>query len=164
MSLPRTLSHDDIARRIPHQGDMCLLDAVTAWNDSRIDCLATSHRSPTNPLRAQGRLGAACGVEYAAQAMAVHGALMGESAAGQALAGTAPRAGYLASIRSVNLQVDRLDGLAAPLLVSAERITGDDNTVLYSFSVSADGTALLSGRAVVVLDASALAAPPAATA
>jgi predicted hotdog family 3-hydroxylacyl-ACP dehydratase len=158
MSLPASLSHDEIARRIPHQGDMCLLDAVTAWDDRQIQCLSTSHRSPANPLRAQGRLGAACGVEYAAQAMAVHGALVGESRAG-ATDSSAPRAGYLASIRSVTLHVDRLDTLTSPLLISAERITGDDNTVLYSFSVTAGDTALLSGRAVVVLDAAALALP-----
>ena len=30
---------------------------------------------PDHPLRAHGRLGVACGVELAAQAMAVHGAL-----------------------------------------------------------------------------------------
>jgi predicted hotdog family 3-hydroxylacyl-ACP dehydratase len=160
MNQPRTLSHEGIARRIPHQGDMCLLDAVTAWDDRQIRCLATSHQALANPLRAQGRLGAACGVEYAAQAMAVHGALMGENMAGAAHADAAPRAGYLASIRSVTLHVDRLDTLAAPLLISAERITGDDNTVLYSFSVTAGDTALLSGRAVVVLDASALSVPP----
>ncbi|MES2385757.1 MAG: 3-hydroxylacyl-ACP dehydratase [Pseudomonadota bacterium] len=159
MTPPPTLSHDEIARRIPHQGDMCLLDAVSAWDDTRIQCLATSHRAPSNPLRAQGRLGAACGVEYAAQAMAVHGALVGESLAGGGDAGAAPRAGYLASIRSVSLHVDRLDTLAAPLLISAERITGDSNTVLYSFSLTAGDTALISGRAVVVLNASALALP-----
>jgi predicted hotdog family 3-hydroxylacyl-ACP dehydratase len=160
MSVPASLSHDEIARRIPHQGSMCLLDAVTAWDSGQIHCLATSHRDPANPLRAQGRLGAACGVEYAAQAMAVHGALVGESMAG-ATASSAPRAGYLASIRSVTLHVDRLDTLSAPLGISAERITGDDNTVLYSFTVTAGDTALLSGRAVVVLDASALLSPTA---
>jgi predicted hotdog family 3-hydroxylacyl-ACP dehydratase len=158
MSLPASLRHDEIARRIPHQGTMCLLDAVTAWDSGQIHCLAISHRDPANPLRAQGRLGAACGVEYAAQAMAVHGALVGESMAGAA--SSAPRAGYLASIRSVTLHVERLDSVCAPLQISAERITGDDNTVLYSFSVAAGNTALLSGRAVVVLDASALLLPP----
>ncbi len=159
MTLPRTLGHDEIARRIPHQGEMCLLDEVIAWDDTQIQCQATSHRAADNPLRAHDRLGAACGVEYAAQAMAVHGALVGERLAGDGAAGSAPRAGYLASIRSVTLHVDRLDTLAAPLLISAERITGDQQTVLYSFSLTAGDTALLSGRAVVVLDASALALP-----
>ena len=162
MTLPVTLNHTEIARRIPHQGDMCLLDSVTAWDDEQIQCQASSHRAPGNPLRAHGRLGAACGVEYAAQAMAVHGTLMAERlAAANPTTGAAPRAGYLASVRSVMLHVERLDLIEAPLLISAERLTGDGNTVLYSFAVKAGDTPLLSGRAVVVLDASALGLPPA---
>lgn len=164
MSPPRTLTHDEIARRIPHQGGMCLLATVTAWDGDRIECQASSHQAGGNPLRAQDRLGAACGVEYAAQAMAVHGALVAESTADSLAAGSVPRAGYLASIRSVTLHVDRLDTIAVPLRVSAERLSGDNNTVLYSFAVKAGDTALLSGRAVVVLDASALSLPPAAPA
>ena len=73
---PILLQQADIARRIPHQGRMCLLDAVTEWDGAHIVCQASSHRASDNPLRAEGRLGAACGVEYAAQAMAVHGALL----------------------------------------------------------------------------------------
>lgn len=156
---PATLQHDEIARRIPHQGNMCLLDAVTSWDDSHIQCQASSHHAPDHPLRAYGRLGAACGVEHAAQAMAVHGALVAESLA-DGNANTTPRAGYLTSMRSVTLHVDRLDTVAGPLTVSAERITGDDNTVLYNFKVQAGAQTLLSGRAVVVLDAAALAQLP----
>jgi predicted hotdog family 3-hydroxylacyl-ACP dehydratase len=153
-----TLQHDEIACRIPHQGSMCLLDSVTAWDDQHIRCQASSHQALDHPLRAHGRLGAACGVEYAAQAMAVHGALMAEA---EAQAGhTPPRTGYLASVRGVNLHVDRLDTVAGPLTVSAERITGDANTVLYSFVVQANAKILLSGRAVVVLDAAALSQSP----
>ena len=157
-----TLNRDDIARRIPHQGSMCLLDRVLAWDSKLICCEANSHRASTHPLRAYGRLGAACGVEYAAQAMAVHGALVAEAAAGESGAGAAPRAGYLASIRSVTLHVERLDTIAGPLTVNAERITGDANTVLYSFTVQADAQILLSGRAVVVLDAAGIVPGPAA--
>ena len=80
---PRSLDRDAIMRRIPHQGTMCLLDAVLAWDDDHIRCSASSHLQPDHPLRAHGRLGAACGVEYAAQAMAVHGALVGAGARGR---------------------------------------------------------------------------------
>jgi len=162
MNARQALNRDDIACRIPHQGSMCLLDTVTDWDDSRIQCQASSHRNTDHPLRAHGRLGAACGVEYAAQAMAVHGALMAEAAArtaGATASSTPPRAGYLASLRSVNLYVERLDTVPGPLTVSAERMTGDANTVLYSFTVQAGTQTLLSGRAVVVLDAALLPSP-----
>lgn len=147
------LNRDWIAAHIPHQGDMCLLDAVVEWSDTAIACRAVSHAAPANPLRADGRLGAATGIEYAAQAMAVHGAL---------LAGTdaPPRQGYLTSVRSVTLHVDRLDDVAGPLDVRAERLSGDANHILYQFSVAGAGRCLLEGRAAVVLDAEALQRSP----
>ena len=161
MNLPQTLSRDDIARRIPHRGRMCLLDMVLAWDGKRIRCQASSHLAPDHPLRAHGRLGAACGVEYAAQAMAVHGALVAESqTVGGGAANGPPRAGYLASLRKVTLHVDRLDTVAGHLTVSAERIAGDLHTVLYSFLVQAGTRTLLDGRAAVVLDAAGIGPGP----
>jgi len=128
---------------------MCLLDAVLEWSDNAIACRAVSHTDPTNPLRAEGRLGAANGIEYAAQAMAVHGSLL-------AKAGDRPRQGYLTSVRSVHLHVARLDDLPGELAVQAERLSGDGNHILYQFSLSHAGRCLLEGRAAVVLDAEAL--------
>ena len=133
-----------IAARIPHQGSMCLLDAVLAWDSGQIHCRASSHRQPDNPLRAAARLGAACGIEYAAQAMAVHGALLAPE-------GAPPRPGYLASVRSVQLAVDRLDDLAQDLDIVAERLSGDEHNILYHFRVEHAGDLLLSGRAAVML-------------
>lgn len=143
------LDHAWIAAHIPHQGDMCLLDSVVDWSENAISCRAVSHTDPANPLRAADRLGAATGIEYAAQAMAIHGALL----AGQ---DDAPRQGYLTSVRSVTLHVDRLDDLSGPLEVQAERLSGDANNILYQFSVGHAGRCLLAGRAAVVLDAAAL--------
>ena len=145
------LTRAAIASRIPHQGRMCLLERVVAWSGERIECEAASHRAPDNPLRAHGRLGIACGIEYAAQAMALHGTLVGE-AAGQAAA--PPRAGYLASVRGVSLHARRLDDVAGDLTVRAERLMGDGNHVVYGFEVADGARVLLSGRAAVVLDAS----------
>jgi predicted hotdog family 3-hydroxylacyl-ACP dehydratase len=149
--MPLARDHAWLLAHLPHQGRMCLLDAVTGWDTQRIRCTASSHRLADNPLRAHDRLGAACGIEYAAQAMAAHGALL-------AAADSAPRAGYLTSVRGVDLQVARLDDVAADLVVEAERLSGDDNIILYGFSVAADERLLLSGRATVVLDAAVLGA------
>jgi predicted hotdog family 3-hydroxylacyl-ACP dehydratase len=149
MPLDRTwlLSH------LPHQGSMCLLDRIDAWDGQRIRCTATSHRAGDNPLRSHGRLGAASGIEYGTQAMAAHGALLAT--------GTArPRVGYLASVRGVVLHVPRLDDIATDLSVEAERLSGDRDIVLYDFRVRAEGRPLLSGRAAVVLDAAKLGSQP----
>jgi predicted hotdog family 3-hydroxylacyl-ACP dehydratase len=143
------LGRDWIVAHIPHQGSMCLLDAVTEWSPERIRCTSGSHRQPDNPLRAFGRLGSVCGIEYAAQAMAIHGALL-------AAAADQPRQGYLASVRGVDLPAERLDDIDADLDIEAERLSGDDNNVLYRFEVRAAGRLLLGGRAAVILDAAAL--------
>ncbi len=138
-----------IAAHIPHQGSMCLLDTVASYSETLITCRAVSHTDPANPLRADGRLGAANGIEYAAQAMAIHGALLAGS-------DEAPRQGYLTSVRSVTLHVARLDDLPGELTVQAERLSGDDKHILYQFSLGQAGRCLLEGRAAVVLDAAAL--------
>lgn len=148
-----------IEQHIPHKGRMCLLDEVLSWDATRIRCRSSTHRSADNPLRAFGRLGAACGIEYAAQAMAVHGALIAASAPLASTVSTHVRGsigasvGYLASVRNVVLQVTRLDDLADELVAAAERVTGDGRTVLYEFEVSSGGRLLLSGRAGIVFDA-----------
>lgn len=143
------MNREWIAARIPHHGNMCLLDEVSGWSADHIECLATSHTDPAHPLRAEGRLGAANGIEYAAQAMAVHGALTAGSEA-------APRQGYLTSVRGASLHVERLDDLAGALRVRAERLSGDHNQVLYRFSLHQGERCLMEGRAAVVLDAEQL--------
>ena len=80
---PETLDHAGIAQRVPHSGSMCLLQRMVGWSVERIACSAISHRDPANPLRTQGGLLAVSAIEYAAQAMALHGALNAEP-------GTAP--------------------------------------------------------------------------
>ncbi|MBV8147126.1 MAG: 3-hydroxylacyl-ACP dehydratase [Gammaproteobacteria bacterium] len=152
------LDHEWIEQHIPHKGRMCLLDEVLSWDAGRIRCRSASHRARDNPLRAHGRLGAACGIEYAAQAMAVHGALIASSAplastVAVSVRGSIASMGYLASVRNVALHVSRLDDLEVDLIAIAERITGDGRTVLYEFSVWGTPRLLMSGRASIVFDA-----------
>lgn len=144
---PATLDHAGIAARIPHHGAMCLLDRLEHWSATELLCHASSHRDPANPLRSASGLLAPCAIEYAAQAMALHGAL----AAGD---GAPPTPGYLASVRDVRLMVPRLDDLVGDLRVHAERLAGDASLVSYRFTVSRDdGSLLADGRATVVLNA-----------
>src|SRR2546429_1583110 len=148
-----------IEQHIAHKGRMCLLDEVLSWDAARIRCRSATHRSADNPLRLHGRLGAACGIEYAAQAMAVHGALIAASAPLASTVATSVRGsigssvGYLASVRNVSLRVERLDDLEVDLIAAAERPTGDGRTGLFRFSVSRRGPPPLRGRASLAFDA-----------
>ncbi|MBA1149001.1 3-hydroxylacyl-ACP dehydratase [Ectothiorhodospiraceae bacterium WFHF3C12] len=131
-----------IDQLIPHSGTMCLLAEITEWDDETIHARAESHRAPDNPLRHAGRLAAINAVEYAAQAMAVHGALRAGDTVG--------RPGYLAAVRSLQLHADRLDDLGDDLYVACQRIMGDDNGIMYTFSVMANGDVCAEGRAMVL--------------
>lgn len=143
------IDRDWIVAHIPHRGTMCLLDRVTGWDAAAIVCESDSHRRPGHPLAHAGRLGPAALIEYAAQAMAVHGALL----AGDA---PAPAAGYLTSARDVRWSRPRLDDLDAPLTIRAERLSGTPATVLYRFEICAAGERLAEGRVSAVLDTAAL--------
>ena len=133
-----------VAGLIPHTGAMCLLDSVAAWDDDAVTCLATSHLDPANPLRRNGRLSPVCGIEYALQAAAVHGALRG---------GTPQPPGYLASLRMTQLTTAPLDDPALGILTAhATREHGDGNGLLYAIRLAAqDGRILLEGRAAIIL-------------
>lgn len=138
--------HAWIARHIPHQGAMCLLDHVIEWDEHHIVCVATSHRDPAHPLRYRDQLSAVVAIEYAAQAMAAHGA---------AIAGrdSAPAVGFLTAIRNVRFHVDRLDTVPGALRCEATRLSGDARNILYAFDVSAGADIVAQGRATVMLDA-----------
>lgn len=144
MSMP--LDHNWIARNIPHHGRMCLLDEVVEWDALHVRCRSGTHRLPDHPLRSHGRLGAACGIEYAAQAMALHGALTGGDSA-------RPEVGFLAALRDVRLHVLRLDDCDADLYCEAVLVAGDRGSALYEFALQSATRQLLRGRATVVFDA-----------
>jgi len=152
MNEPRTLARDGIAALIPHQGSMCLLARLDAWDLQHIVCIADNHRDAAHPLRTRRGLLAPCAIEYAAQAMALHGALIGRAA------GTPASPGYLASARGVQLHVLRLDDLPAldtsadELRIEATRQAGDARQILYAFTVDHQGRRLAEGRAAVVLN------------
>ena len=146
MTAPQTLDRAGIAARIPHSGSMCLLERLESWDADTIHCSTGTHAHADNPLRTESGLLAPNAIEYAAQAMALHGGLL-------AAEGSTPSAGFLASARGVRFAVDRFDDVEGALQVQARRLSGDARQVLYEFAVhDARGQAVAEGRAVVVLN------------
>ena len=107
-----------VQRMIPHAGDMCLLAGAREVDAGHVLCVATSHRDARNPLRRRDCLPAVCGIEYASQAMALHGAWTHAAAEN-------PRPGMLVSVREASWDVQRLDDVAGEMLIEAtlERAT-----------------------------------------
>ena len=138
-----TLDHAAIQSLVPHAGAMCLLHEVLQADADSIRVRAVSHRDPANPLREGGVLPALCGVEYAAQAMAVHGSIHNENRI---------RSGMLAALRDVELKVERLDDIAEDLVIEAHCLLHESGHLLYRFEVRANNRELLQGRATVVTE------------
>jgi predicted hotdog family 3-hydroxylacyl-ACP dehydratase len=145
-AFPATLDHAGIAARVPHAGAMCLLNALLSWSHEEIVCSIGSHADAQHPLRLGGILPAASALEYASQAMALHGGLCRAP-------GAAPTPGFLASARQVRFHTNRLDDAAGPLQVRASRLAGDAGQAMYRFELrDAQAQLLVEGRATVVLD------------
>jgi predicted hotdog family 3-hydroxylacyl-ACP dehydratase len=131
---------------------MCLLDRVLAVDASRIRCAASGHRAADHPLREPGGLPVWAGIEYAAQAAAVHGSLLQDD--------PLPRSGVLGRLRDVRPACEWLDRVATDLEVGATLLHRDPAGGIYAFEAHGDGALLLSGRFTLVFTDRAAAASP----
>ena len=134
------LNRAQIERRIPHAGAMCLLDSVEHWDAATIVCHAAAPTA-AHPLAGAHGVPAVAAVEYAAQATAVHGALLD--------AAESPRAGLLAKLTDVELLADVLDETGGALTVRAGLLSRADNGCLYSFEVFDRRACVARGRLLV---------------
>ena len=132
------LDRFEIASRLPHAGRMCLLDTVLHWDERGIQCSAVSHRDPDNPLRDAHGLATLAGIEYAAQAAAIHGTLLHESAL--------PSSGVLAALKNVSASRRWLHDVAEVIVVEATLLHSDPAGGIFSFSLLVGAKCVLSGQ------------------
>ncbi|MDB5945062.1 MAG: fabA [Ramlibacter sp.] len=129
-----------ITQLVPQAGSMCLLEQVTQWDASFIECSAAAP-GVGHPLVREGALPAIAGCEYAAQATAVHAALAGGA--------DSPRAGMLAKLMDVSLHKPCFAQDEGALDVRAELVSRIDKGCLYGFEVAQGGQPVVSGRLIV---------------
>lgn len=124
---------------------MCLLDTVAHWNESSIICMTASHRDAANPLRRGNQLEAICGLEYAAQAMAVHVGLLEQDRKPKIVVG------YLGGVKDLMLRASRLDDIKEDLTIQATQLLGEAGGFIYTFRILAGTEELVDGRASIFL-------------
>ena len=132
------LNHAGIAARLPHAGRMCLLDRLQYWDARSIRCIAISHRDADNPLRETGGLATLAGIEYAAQAAALHGALIRDD--------LRPRNGVLAALKNVSATRPWLHELTDEIIVEATLLHCDPAGGIFDFAVLAGAECVLRGQ------------------
>jgi predicted hotdog family 3-hydroxylacyl-ACP dehydratase len=117
---------------------MCLLDRVLHWDERSIRCSAASHRDRDNPLREAGGLATLAGIEYAAQAAAVHGSLLAAT--------PVPRSGVLAALKNVTTTRPWLHDVVEDIVVETTLLHSDPNGGIFAFVLFVDTESVLSGQ------------------
>ncbi len=143
------IGREEILKHVPHAGPMCLIDEVASWDASRIVCIARNHAREDHPLRRFGRLSALHLIEYGAQAMAIHGALLERERGAKA------QPGMLVSVRDFQTTVLVLDSLAGELTIEAHSQMARPGALIYEFRCRHEGSAIASGRVAVMLSIAA---------
>lgn len=105
-----------IENLIPHAGNMVLLDSADCINASGLQCYSYTHLETTNPLRSEQGLSALSGIEYAAQAMALHISLVNAAARSQS--------GFLAICKNIKLNRRYLDAIDTELKIEVHHLSG----------------------------------------
>jgi predicted hotdog family 3-hydroxylacyl-ACP dehydratase len=134
-------SKKELCDLIPHSDFMCLIDSVESWDDKKIIVFSNTHQDKKNPMRNHNILSTTALIEYGAQAMAIHGALLQTDKMEK---------GYLAALRNIYLQLEDISQIKDKLCIQAEQQLKSEGNMIYQFSITANQRLLASGRATVV--------------
>lgn len=141
------IGREEILSLVPHGANMCLVDAVLEWDEQRIVCVVRNHVNADHPLRRDGHLPAIHLIEYGAQAMAVHGALLARAGGGRA------RPGMLVSARHFTTTREWLDDLSGVLEIHGRRELLRGDSMMHSFEARHAGKVIATGRVAVLFQA-----------
>ncbi len=143
------LAQESLCRLIPHHGSMCLLKKVDFFDDENITRLADSHRLDDNPLRDDLGLSSINGIEYGAQAIAIHAALTRQ----QDESSSEAQSGYLVQVKNVSFTPCDLSLKLEYLKIEATQVLMTERNLIYSFAVSHEGERLVEGRITIFMSA-----------
>ena len=130
--------HEALAR-MPHHGDMRLIEHVASAGPDDIHCIARPVDGDDYPLRLNGVLYGVALAELGAQTAAAHASLFG--------IGTA-HMGLVLSFSGLDVHCDVVRG-PGPVEIRAERIATTDEAASYRFRVMAGEETIVSGDALL---------------
>lgn len=141
--LSSALNHQQIEHYLPHAGNMSLLHTVSYADATQLKASAISHLDRDNPLRINNKLASVNGIEYAAQAMAIHGFLLSEQAEAQK--------GYIATVRNIEIKTPFFPETEPLIDIEVQQLMSDSHGFTYQFHLSSGKKTLISGRITVFL-------------
>lgn len=140
------VNKQEVARCLPHEGPMVLLERVLQCTEESLECETSTHLQPEHPLSIEGQLSVFAGVEYAAQAMALHKCLNAESDG-------KVRSGFVAVTSNLMPHLVVLNQASGTLNVAVNMLDSSGGGSLYEFHISHGQKKLpvLDGRLLVML-------------
>lgn len=135
-------THDAAAlyEGLPHSGSMRLLDSVMSHTVSTIDCQAGNPND--NPLKRGNKVPVWAALEYAAQALALHGLLNAKNSAANPVIITA----FVVSIKHMFCFAGSLGDTGKPLQVSARIVATQPGAASCEFILVNDDKPLALGQ------------------
>lgn len=141
------LTHQAIEHLLSHTGSMSLLNEILSADKDSLTATAISHLESNNPLRAEGSLSTVNGIEYAAQAMAVHGALLAQHSGAE----YSTQKGYIATVRNIEINKPFFPETEGVLLIQVRLLMSNDNGFTYEFHINYKQDEFISGKITVFL-------------
>ena len=135
------LNRAQIAALIPHGNAMCMLDEVVSWSAEQIHCRSCDFANSDNPLFENGQLETVLLLEYAAQAAAVHAALL-QSTLGES------RPAYIGAVKNVELLKPVSDNYTA-IEIEAHCLLNNSSGAIYEVVAQQHGDILIRGRLIL---------------
>ncbi|MHA1539397.1 MAG: hypothetical protein ACTSXQ_02860 [Alphaproteobacteria bacterium] len=136
------LNKEKLRHLIPHDGTMLLIDKVLSFDAENLVACTQTHLDLKNPLLKEGRLRAVCGIEYGAQAIALHRSLADKKE---------QKEGYLISVRGIKLYVEEINNVEKDLQITVKSVLkGSDNSI-YHFAIRTENQLLIEGNATVLI-------------
>ena len=132
----QTLSPAAIKDLLPQSGDMLLIAEMKNWSPFEISCTGIAAPAHIHPLSVQAKNGtmkipASGALEYAAQAIALHGILKARHLQ------EPPRNTFIAGLQNVEWTSDWLDDRPMPVQIDASAVGGlADGGAKYRFNVT----------------------------
>lgn len=136
-----SLNREQIAALIPHGSAMCMLDEVVAWDSEQIHCRSTGFASPDNPLFERDQLPSVLLIEYAAQAAAIHSALL-------APATEVARSAYIGAVKQLELVKPLSDNQAA-IDIEAICLLNNNGGAIYAVVAQQRGEVLMRSQLIL---------------
>lgn len=134
------MTADEIAAMIPHGRGMSMISEIVAWDANTIHCRSTRLADADNPLCENGELGSIVLIEYAAQAAAIHGALL-NSALGE------QRPAYIGAVKNVELFLQQANNREA-IDIHADCLMNNGAGAIYEVAIQQQ-TMLLRGKLIL---------------